>query len=72
MKKLYEIRAEVSYAVVVAAETEEQALEHIKAWEHAWAIGADLIGVSTPEVVDIREPSSQELNDLEDEAHEVV
>lgn len=65
MKKLFEIRVEVSYAVVIAAESKEAALERVETWEHAWDSSADLIGVSTPEIVDVREGS-------EDEAHEVV
>jgi hypothetical protein len=72
MKKLYEIRAEVSYAVVIAADSGEKALEHVKTWERAWGANADLLGVSAPEVVDVREPTSQNEEDLEDEAHEVV
>lgn len=65
MKKLFEIRVEVSYAVVIAAESGEKALEHVKTWEHAWDSSSSLIGVSTPEIVDVRDGS-------EDEAHEVV
>jgi hypothetical protein len=71
-RKLFEISALVSYSVVIAAETREQALEHVKTWEHAWDSSSDLIGVSDVEIVDVREPSSQDEDDLEDEAHEVV
>jgi hypothetical protein len=70
MKTLYELRVEVSYAVVIAADTKDQALEHVKSWEHAWDSSADLIGVSQPEIVSEREPIRQD--SLEDEAHEVV
>ena len=69
-RKLFEIRATVEYAVVIAAETRQAALEHVKTWEHTWDSCSDLLGVSPPDVVDVREPRSQE--DLEDEAHEVV
>ncbi len=72
MKNLFEIRATVDYVVVVAAETGAEALEHVKTWEHAWDGNADLLGVSAPEIVDTRIPSSQDPDDLENEAHEVV
>lgn len=72
MKKLYEIRAEVSYCVVIAANSEKEALEHVKTWEHAWDSNSDLKGVSTPDIVDIREPTNQENDTLEFEAHEVI
>lgn len=71
-RKLFEIRATVEYAVVIAAETREAALEHVKTWEHAWDSSSDLLGVSDVDIVDVREPSSQNVEDLEDEAHEVV
>lgn len=70
MKKLYEIRAEVSYAIVIAANSEAEALKHVKTWEKSWDSHSDLIGVSVPEIVDINEPQSEET--LEDEAHEVI
>lgn len=69
MKKLFEIRASVEYAVVIAADTIEQAMAHVKTWEHAWDANADLLGVSI-ELADIREPTSAET--IEDEAYEIV
>ena len=71
-RKLFEIRAIVEYAVVIAAETGKAALEHVKTWEHAWDSSSDLLGVSYVDIVDVREPASQNVEDLEDEAHEVV
>jgi hypothetical protein len=71
-RKLFEIRAMVSYAVVVAARTKEEALAHVETWEHAWAANADLIGVSDVELADIREPESQDRDALEDVAHEII
>jgi hypothetical protein len=68
-KKLYEIRASVEYAVVVAAETEAQAMEHVESWEHSWDAQADLLGAEM-ELVDIREPKSAET--IEDEAHVIL
>ena len=52
--KLVEITAVVSYAVVIYADSEDQALEHVKTWEHAWDANADLIGVGDVEVNDVR------------------
>jgi hypothetical protein len=72
LRKLFEISAMVSYSVVIAAETREAALEHVKTWEHAWDSSSDLIGVSDVEIIDVREPGSQDRDVLEDEAHEVV
>ena len=71
MKKLFEIRGDVSYAIVIAAETEEEALKHVETWEHAWDANADLLGASA-EIADTRIPASQELEDLEADAHEVL
>jgi len=71
-RKLYEICASVDYAVVIAATSREEALEHVKTWEHAWDANADLLGVSNVEIVSVREPRSQLKKDLQDEAHDVV
>jgi hypothetical protein len=68
-KKLYEIQASVEYAVVIAAETEAQAMEYVESWEHAWDANADLLGVRM-ELVDTREPISTET--VSDEAHVVL
>ena len=61
-------------AVVVAAETEEKAREAIKTWEKAWIETGDFLGCQDdfPDLVDVREPHSQEIDSLQDEAHEVV
>lgn len=69
-RRLFEITAMVTYTVVIAAETEEEALQHVETWEHAWDRYADLIGVSDVEVTAVREPFSQD--GLQDEAHEVI
>lgn len=71
MKKLYEIRASVEYAVVIAANSPEEAIEHIKTWEHSWDSSSDLLGVDY-ELVETREPLSQDLKRLEDEAHVII
>lgn len=67
--KLYEIGALVKYAVVVAAVSKEDALQHVETWEDCWPGSSDLIGVSDVEVTDVRDVKS---SDLEDEAHEVT
>lgn len=68
-KKRFEIVALVKYALVIAADSKEEALKHVETWEESWHSHADLVGVSDVEVVDEREPYT---NDLEDECHVVV
>ena len=63
--KLVEVVALVKYAVVIYADSEAQALEHVTTWEHAWDANADLIGVSDVEVGDVQ-PGTPE------DAHEVT
>ena len=69
--KLYEIEVLVRCVTVVAASSEEQALDAVKDWREGWrsANNADLIEVSEPEVVMVREPTTAA---LDDEAHVVV
>lgn len=69
MKKVYEITAMVTYALVIAADSAEAALAHVKTWEGAWPANADLVGVSDVEVVEERNPHT---SDLEDECHVVI
>jgi hypothetical protein len=71
--KLFEFRQSLECAVVVAAETEEQARNAIKMWEKAWIENGEFIGVGgEPELVDTRDPRSQDPDDLRDDAHEIV
>ncbi len=72
MKKLYEIQVDVSYVIVIAADSRKQALAHVDGWEHAWDGNADLLGASKPEVVDVRKPDSQDEQVLNDLAHVVL
>jgi len=73
-RMLYEFTQYLQCNVVVAAENEQQAREAIKTWERAWIETGDFICCidDTPELVDEREPSSQDRETLEDEAHEIV
>ena len=71
-KKLFEFAALLKCAVVVAAESEEDAREAIKTWERAWFETGDLIGVNDVDLVDIREIKDSEMDSLHDLAHEVV
>lgn len=71
--KLFEFRQSLECAVVVAAETEAQARDAIKTWEKAWIETGDFLGVDgEPDLVDTRDPRSQDPDDLRDEAHEIV
>ncbi len=67
--KLYEFTAMAQCAVVVAAESEEEARKEVDSLERAWFETGDFIGISDIELIDSREPKS---NDLEDESHIVV
>ena len=73
-RMLYEFTQYLQCNVVVAAENEQQAREAIKTWERAWIETGDFICCidDTPELVDEREPHSQDRDALEDEAHEIV
>ena len=73
-RMLYEFTQYLQCNVVVAAENEQQAREAIKTWERAWIETGEFICCLdvTPELVDEREPSSQDRETLEDEAHEIV
>jgi hypothetical protein len=73
-KKLFEFRQALECAVVVAAETEEQARNAIKTWERAWIETGDFLGVQNdvPELVDVRIPKYQNIEHLRDVAHEVL
>jgi len=71
MVKLYEISALLTYHVVIAAESEDQALAEVETWEHSWDAKAALIGVSDVEVFDVRDPYAQTNKAFEDEAHVV-
>lgn len=62
--KLYEIVALLKYAVVILADSREQAMEHIKTWERAWAEGSDLVGVSDVEVADVREGVAEDAHEV--------
>ncbi|MEI6150758.1 MAG: hypothetical protein WCS01_16800 [bacterium] len=62
--KLVEITALVSYSVVVYADSKEQALEHVKTWEHAWDANADLIGVSDVDVLDVRAGTPEDAHEV--------
>lgn len=67
--KLYEFDAMARCIVVVAAESEEIARKEVDSLERAWFETGDFIEISDVELVDTREPKS---DDLEDEAHIVV
>lgn len=72
-KKLFEFRQSLECAVVVAAETEEQARNAIKTWERAWIETGDFLGVAgEPELADVRSPSGQDDDTLRNEAHHLV
>ncbi len=67
--KLYEFNALIRCDLVIAAESEAKAREAIKTYERAWFETGEFIEVSDVELIDVREPKS---NDLDDEAHIVV
>lgn len=71
-KMLYEFTALVSCAAVIAAESREEALEHLKTWERAWVDSGSIIGVSDIEFSEMREPSDQEFSTLCDESDSVA
>lgn len=60
MPKLYEITAMVSYAIVLRADSKEQALEYVSTWEHAWEANADLREAHAVDLVDIRDGIAEE------------
>jgi hypothetical protein len=55
MAQLYEIVALVQYAVVIFADSKEQALKEVETWENAWHDTGELVGVSDVEVADVRD-----------------
>ena len=65
--KLYELTVLVKYHAVIAATSEQDALDHVDSWENAWHDNADLIGVTDLDVCDVRDATS-----VVDEAHEVT
>ena len=65
MGKLYEVSALVRYAIVLYADSPEQALKHVETWDEAWHGNAALIGASDVEIVAVRDGEP-------DEAHEDV
>jgi hypothetical protein len=69
--KLYEITAIVTYATVIVATSEADAMEHVKTWEQAWAepSNADLVGVSDVSLSTVRERECDD-EDWQDEAHD--
>ena len=69
--RLYEITATVTYATVIAACSEEDALAHVKTWERAWAdpANADLLSVCDIGVRDVRDMTR---SGWEDEAHDIT
>lgn len=69
MTKLYEITALLRVSTVIAADSEEQAMAHVKDWHEAWRDdqNADLVGVSDIKIFDVRDA-----NDVEDEAHDIA
>jgi len=69
MKKLYEFTANLKCAVVVAAESEEEARAAIETWETSWVDSGDLLEVSDVDLLVVREAKA---SDLSDEAHVVV
>ena len=64
--RLYEFGAMLKFHLVVAAESENDARETIKTFERTWSTQGDLIEVSDVDLVDVRVPES---DDLDDEAH---
>ena len=71
-KQLYEFTGYRTYGIVIAADTEEAAKKELKKLGNDWSNYAEDIGfnsVDSLELVDVRDPTS---DDLEDEAHIVV
>lgn len=67
--KLYEFTAMARCDLVVAAESEEEARKEVDSLERAWFETGDFMDISDVELIDVREPKS---DDLKDEAHIVV
>lgn len=69
--KLYEIVATVDYAVVIGAESEEAALEHVATWEQSWPRYGEFLEVLDKEVVDKR-PVKGGILHWKDVAHDLT
>lgn len=67
--QLFEIRALVSYSVVILAVSKEDALAHVSTWENCWPTSSDLNEVSDVEVTDVRKSVAEHWID---EAHEIT
>ncbi len=68
-KKLFEFRAMLDFALVVAADSREKAEREISTYETTWWKKGELLDVAQVDLVDVRDPKS---SDLDDEAHVVV
>lgn len=67
--RLFEISAIVTYTAVIAAVSEQDALDHISSWEQSWPSHSDFGGISDIEVIDRRDLVT---DDADDEAHSVT
>ena len=69
MKKLFEFSAMVQCNAVIAAESEEEAREHIKTWERSWFETGELVGVFDVDLFSVRPVEEENIEDL---AHSVA
>jgi hypothetical protein len=71
-RKLYEFGALLDCTVVVAAESEEKAREAISSWDREWYRTGYFLEVIDVQLFNEQDPTSQDLDDLKDEAQVVV
>lgn len=69
--RLYEFSAIVTYNVVVAAVSEEDARDAISSWEQAWPHNSEFGGVSDVDLTDVRDLGEQTKGWAKDEANEI-
>jgi hypothetical protein len=71
-RRLYEFTASLECAIVVAAESEKAARDELMTYEKAWIDTGDLVGVKNISLFNIRDPETQDEDELEDLAHVVL
>lgn len=70
--RLYEVSVNIRRHAVILAMSEEDALKHVEDWEDSWENYSDRLDISDREVVDIRTPKVSNLEDWNEEAHDIT
>lgn len=64
--KLYEFEAWVRYGVVVSATSEKEAWAEVKDMEDGWHMRGELLGVTSVDLVDVRDGDADEAHIITD------